>query len=147
MSTPEPEFDPLDAVGTRLQAVGYDNLNDFEKKSYYAVYWFSTETENGGLHQFFFNSTGGYVLEVRMGLRMMGATEILKILDHALAIIGRTELPRGDNERREIILKLSEDAQDELDALTDEFYDCPESLFKIEAEFVQKNRNHFGGET
>ena len=72
----ENEFDPFQIVEKRIKAVGFDNLNEYEK-AYYAVWWFCAETTNGGLHTLFFNSTGGMIPEMRMGLKMIGAAETL----------------------------------------------------------------------
>jgi hypothetical protein len=136
-------FNALDAIASRIKEVGYDNLNDHEK-GYYAVWWFCAETNNGGLHQFFFNSTGGYVPEVTMGLRMMGATETLKILERAMSLFGRSTLPRDDNERRDIVLQMSEADEQELNALTNKFYEYPDDVHAKMEEFAAKNRDQFG---
>jgi hypothetical protein len=144
MSNAQGNFNPFDAITARIKSVGYDNLNDYEK-GYYAVWWFVTEVNDGGLHQFFFNSSGGYLPEVRMGLRMMGATQTLGIFDRAIGLLGRPELPRDDAERRDIVLKLSPDAEAGLDELTDEFYNSSEDLSGLGQAFVASNRDQFGG--
>ena len=144
MSDAQTNFKPFDAVAARIKAVGYDNLNEYEK-SYYAVWWFAAETENGGLHQFFFNSTGGYIPEVRTGLRMMGATATLGIFERAVALFGRPELPRDDAQRRDIVRKLSSEAEQALDELSDEFYNSSEDLYGLREAFAANNRGRFGG--
>ena len=144
MPEPQPNFNPFDAVAGRINDVGYDNLNDYEK-GYYAVWWFSAETMNGGLHQFFFNSTGGYVPEVRMGLRMMGATQTLALFERAVALFGRPDLPRDDDQRRSVVRKLSPGAERELDQLTEEFYNSTEDLHGLREAFAAANRARFGG--
>ncbi|HEX8913764.1 MAG TPA: DUF4375 domain-containing protein [Humisphaera sp.] len=118
-------------------------LNDYEK-AYYAVAWLGIEAQNGGLNQFFFNSTGGMVPEVRMGLRMMGAERTLSILERAMRLFGRQELPRDDLERREIVLSLAEEAEESLDELTDEFFDVVDELHEQHTSFATRNRQRFG---
>jgi hypothetical protein len=79
-----------------------------------------------------------------MGLRMMGAGETLRILERAMALLGRSQLPRDDDERRAIVLQLSSDAQHELDGLTNEYYQYPDDVHRKLEEFAAANRARFG---
>lgn len=47
---------------------------------------FQSEVQNGGLHQFFANSTGNCALQTRAALHDIGATELLAVYDKALAV-------------------------------------------------------------
>src|SRR5262245_46639863 len=64
----------------------------------YAAHWCQSEVRNGGLFQFFFNSTGILAPEAVSGLNTVGATELADILAEAMRHFGDI-YPRVRSER------------------------------------------------
>jgi hypothetical protein len=64
-----------------------------------AAYMFDNEVRNGGVHQFFFNSSGDESLEARAGFARFGMTETLAMMDCALSAFPNNK-PSKDRETR-----------------------------------------------
>jgi len=67
-----------------------------------AVHWILSEVSNGGLKQFFWNSTGILAPEAVEGFSQMGLPEVAKVVKEAMAFFG-AEYPRDKNRRRELL--------------------------------------------
>jgi hypothetical protein len=65
-----------------------------------AVHWTMSETVNGGLMQYFKNSTGILAPEAVLGFRRIGKPELAAALQKAMALLGET-YPRERKERGE----------------------------------------------
>src|SRR5262245_55698170 len=50
------------------------------------VSWFETQVENGGVDQFFFNSTGDRAIETLEALRAIGADDSARLVEAAVAL-------------------------------------------------------------
>jgi hypothetical protein len=82
---------------------GFDGLSETEKV-YYAVALLRNEVNNGGFHQYFFNSSGSYYAYAEKGLVALGATQILELLRKAKAILfPDVPVPVETKRRREIL--------------------------------------------
>ena len=76
----------------------------------YAAHWCQSEVDNGGFHQFFYNTTGLLAPEAVGGFRAIGLLEWSALLSDAMAYFGtpypreraaRLErLPRSDSRKR-----------------------------------------------
>ena len=64
----------------------------------YAAHWCQSEVCNGGLHQFFSNTTGLLAPEALAGFRAIGATDWAKILAEAMKHFGES-YPRDRKQR------------------------------------------------
>lgn len=64
----------------------------------YAVHWLHSEVENGGLLQFFANTTGLLAPEAVAGLRAIGLQEWAAVLEEAMRFFG-TPYPRDPEVR------------------------------------------------
>jgi hypothetical protein len=64
----------------------------------YAAHWCISEVENGGLLQFFWNSTGILAPEAREGFAVVGLNDLARVLDEAMNYFGES-YPRERNER------------------------------------------------
>jgi len=85
----------------------YDDPDDFlrqfsavpqEAGHLFAAHWCQSEVCNGGLHQFFSNSTGVLAPEALAGFRAIGLTEWANILADGMRFFGE-EYPREQTER------------------------------------------------
>jgi hypothetical protein len=106
------------------ESAGFDSLSPSEQTSY-AVGVLEGEVYNGGIHQFFFNSSGSYYREALRGLEELGAMRC-----HALLLAAREEwFPAGDPPRdtaaRRVILP---SPSRDLDWIDKEFWTDPDKL-------------------
>jgi endogenous inhibitor of DNA gyrase (YacG/DUF329 family) len=79
---------------------GFDALSDAEKL-YYALILFQNEVNNGGFHQFFFNSSGSYYDLIESGLVAFDEPQTLELLSQAKAVVfPEMAVPVDTEERR-----------------------------------------------
>jgi hypothetical protein len=88
----------------------------------FAAHWCQSEVRNGGLHQFFANSTGVLAPEALAGYRAIGLREWAAILAEAMAFFG-SPYPREKGHRHERLAQresLSREEWDPFHALDDQ---------------------------
>ncbi|MCZ7595877.1 MAG: DMP19 family protein [Hyphomicrobium sp.] len=95
-----------------------------EQRTLFVMDVFNTEFENGGVHQFFYNSSGAVAPEVYDALIELGLERQAAIFKGAMAIFPG-KYPRDMQQRRDRFFDRPEwsDWDRQLQALTDEFYD------------------------
>ncbi|MDD1508909.1 DMP19 family protein [Pseudomonas sp. CNPSo 3701] len=71
-----------------------------EEKLYYAVSVLEGEVYNGGVHQFFSNSSGALYEETVEGLKELGATQALALLQRAAQVLFGSNQPPVDRHER-----------------------------------------------
>jgi hypothetical protein len=87
-----------------------------------ALSMFNMEFENGGVHQFFYNSTGDIAPEVHAAMLALGLTEQAELFGRGLAMFGAS-YPRDNETRREKYFSGKWSAWDEkLSGLTHAYY-------------------------
>jgi len=114
---------------------GFYGLSPTER-TYYAVCLFEGEIYNGGVHQFFYNSSGNFYSEVIAGLQELGAIKSLELLLLAKQVLfSDVDLPAATAERREILPWWPKDKTAptpawsvELDSIDGKFYADPDKL-------------------
>jgi hypothetical protein len=82
-------------------------LSDYSKQPLWvgdllATHWILSEVSNGGLMQFFLNSTGVLAPEAKVGFQRMGLPDIAAIIVEAMAYFG-SAYPRDSNVRNEFL--------------------------------------------
>jgi hypothetical protein len=95
-------------------------------RNLFATHWCQSEVCNGGLHQFFWNSTGVLAPEAVEGFLALGLPDCAAILKEAMAVFGPT-YPRERSERTEALDQLSTEATAEEELfreLDDRFFDA-----------------------
>ena len=96
-----------------------------QEQTYFSVCLLDGEVYNGGMHQFFYNSSGDYYAESLRGLEELGALRCRALLLAACnAFFPAGEPPRDTAARREILPEPSDD----LDELEREFWSDPDKL-------------------
>jgi Domain of unknown function (DUF4375) len=91
----------------------------------FAAHWCQSEVRNGGLHQFFSNSTGVLAPEALEGFRAIGLGELAELLAEAMAFFGRP-YPREQGARRDLLSRQEGERREEWDPfyrLDDRFYE------------------------
>jgi len=102
------------------QPIGFSGLTE-EEKIYFAVGVLNGETYNGGIIQFFDNTSGEYYRYAELGLIRLGANNSLSLLRTAKKeLFGNGDVPQNQEKRWSIMRKANREA--ELDKLDTEYY-------------------------
>lgn len=130
--------DLIEAIQDKERAAGYAFLTP-EERVVLDVSELEAEVNNGGFHQFFFNSAGNRVASVKVGLRELGAHRLLHIVEQACSRFPGGS-PRADqNERQEQLLALGES---QFETLDQEVYAYPDPLGELlEAYWSKRSPN------
>ena len=107
---------------------GFGALSDAEKL-YYALTLFQNEVNNGGFHQFFFNSSGSYYELIENSLVTFDEPQTLELLHQSKQIVfPEIPVPTDTQERRSTIPAPSPDLMTKLDELDQRFYRMADTL-------------------
>jgi hypothetical protein len=108
---------------------------------------FQAEVNNGGIHQYLYNSSGDFAKETPEVFRRIGAEEAARILEEVNALFG-PEGPSTDRDTRmAALLDFPKSAEARIDALTGAFYDAEDkgmSLADIFDAYVLSQRSDGG---
>jgi len=83
---------------------------------------FQAEINNGGMHQYFLNSSGDFAGETPAVFRRIGAEEAARILSEANAFFGQDGPPADREARMAALLAFPKNLENRIDELTGEFY-------------------------
>src|SRR5438094_821901 len=86
----------------REAAIGFAKLTEAERTAF-MVDQLEREINNGGFAQFFLNSSGDHATETPMALRAIGAPQMARIVEQALAPFGRAGPSRDPTTRSDQI--------------------------------------------
>lgn len=109
---------------------GFDGLSPKEK-SYFAVCILDGEIYNGGMHQFFFNSSGEYYSAALNGLAELGAFHSRELLMTARsALFPEGNMPHDTQLRRALLRSCDDESKTDkiLDDLDEKYYADPDKL-------------------
>jgi hypothetical protein len=128
------------AMESALQAKQEEGLRlSQEERVVLAIEGLEREVNNGGYHQFFFNSSRVYAAEIVEDLRLIGCPRQAEIAGRAVMGLGL----RGamTHEAIEEALEAgAEELEDALGALDGEYYACDEPIADRLFAFVKQNR-------
>jgi YD repeat-containing protein len=85
------------------------------------------EVNNGGFHQYFYNSAGDRTAETIQALKIIGAVVMADIVKRAAQKFPYGMPPKNRFERQDVLLETYPNAE-AFQALDDEFYQYPENL-------------------
>lgn len=108
---------------------GFAGLSETEKQ-YFAVGLLDGEIHNGGFHQFFFNHSGTYFSYALLGLKSMGADQVLTLLIRAKHVLfDFNDVPEGTERRRAILQENISDSRTlRLNQLDELYWKDPDGL-------------------
>ena len=115
------------------------------QKVFSTVWTLEAEVNNGGFHQYFFNSGGDTANFASTALQQIGALKCAAIVERALRIVSTSPLPVDWEERQTLLDDLGDELLDRLEPLDAEFYAYPDDLTSLLFEFVRKHPEEFGG--
>jgi hypothetical protein len=113
---------------------GFDALSEAEKR-YYSVTLFQNEVNNGGFHQFFFNSSGSYYELIENSLVAFNELETLDLVNRAKQVLfPEIPVPADTEARRRLMPAPTPGLMNKLNELDERFYKSPDTLSpKLEA--------------
>ena len=109
---------------------GFDALSEAEK-IFYSLTLFRNEVNNGGFHQFFFNSSGTYYELIEDSLVTFNEPELLNLLHQAKQLIFPDVKVSADMRVRREQMQLADsrdDLMEKLDGVDQQFYAHPDTL-------------------
>lgn len=118
---------------------GFERLSEAEKV-YYALTLFQNEVNNGGFHQFFFNSSGGHFELIKHNLLAFNEPVLLALVNQAKQIVFPDCAVPVEKSKRRTSMSWTDSATDviaELDALDRQFYNQPSTLEPKLEEFAR----------
>ena len=113
----------------------------------FACKWMAVEVQNGGFHQYFFNSAGDFWKDVLDGLQIIGDEEGLARFREVLSVFPDAS-PSPERYRRQDQLSALEE-QDEkrcsehFEKVSREFYRKPFPNWELVYDYVKTNTNEF----
>jgi len=124
---------------------GFNTLSEPEKL-YYATTLLRNEVNNGGFHQYFFNSSGSYYRYAEKGLIEMGAIRTLELLHRAKDLLFADKNVPGDTEARRDTMPNADSEEDvmnllkKFEDLDQTFYSDPDDFNPRLEAFARKHR-------
>lgn len=144
------EYDPYRELWIHLVNKTYSVENGFEtltkaEKLYFSVALFDGEVYNGGMYQFFSNSSGELYEEVVEGLIILKATKSLLLLKQAVRILFEKDEPPKDRLLRWKEMKQFPDDKSaprpkwelELDEIDDQYYEDLDNLSELLTHYAE----------
>lgn len=115
-----------------------------EQKVFSAIWSLESEVNNGGFLQYFENDRGETVNFTPIALKRIGANKCARIVERAIRAVSSGAFPTTPELTEAVLGDLSDDAREELDALSAEFQDYPDDLTELLFAFVSKHPDVFG---
>lgn len=141
------DTDIIELVGTVLWNKA-DNIGDFEKlsepeKTFIYIDIFESELSNGGLFDFFYNTSGSYAHQVLDAYQTITAFETSDYINQAIKLFPELPIPKDIFIRRQLINNLSKNTQYEWLTIEDKFLTSKEDIVSLLISFVKANKTYF----
>lgn len=111
-----------------------------EQRYVFAAEWLIAEVGNGGLEQFFDNSTGIVLKDALDGLKQMDCDDAVGVIERVIECYG--VFPSLDRKTRWVEMEnISDEAWEKKDALNDEFYKL--EIYPKMLSYIKTNADKF----
>ena len=101
------------------------------------------EINNGGFHQFYWNSSGNHANETIDALTKIGANKTAEIVKKANSEFKNGTVPKDRIERQNELELIEEKAEENWNKCDLEFYEYQDDLTELLIAFVIKNKTDF----
>ncbi len=128
-------LETITAVQEKERQIGYGGLASHERVVL-DVAALEAAVNNGGLHQFFFNSASDRVAAIIDALKIIGARHAAEIVEEACRVFADGGPSADRNVRQDQLEQLDDDSFDSLD---ERFYSYPEPLGELLEMYWKKN--------
>jgi HEAT repeat protein len=129
-------------LSEKMDSKGFAALTP-QQQHWETVVMFDSEVNNGGLSQYFFNSSGEHWKIALAGLDAIGAKERAGILREAVALFGAAPPVTVRRERQDQLAKVARQNEKALSALDDRYYKSTESIEVLLTEYVLNHPEAF----
>jgi Domain of unknown function (DUF4375) len=127
----------------RFWRVDYEALSRPERV-FRAIWELEAQVNNGGFHQFFYNTSGEIAPFVVDALRSIGASAMAEIVERALQLVS-PDIPWRDYEaRRARVMALGPEIEEQLDSIDQDFFKYPDNLTALLHRYVSQHRDDIG---
>jgi hypothetical protein len=128
-----------ESPNVRFWRIDYGALSPPERV-FRAVWELEAEVNNGGFHQYFWNSSGTLVPDAAGALRAIGASKMSKIVEQAIEAVGHDIDWSDDSVRRATLDALAPAAVATLDEFDEAFFAYPDDLTTLLCKYVSEHR-------
>jgi hypothetical protein len=101
------------------------------------------EVNNGGLDQFFVNSSGDNTQETISALREIGSVRFLGILESATKQFPEARVPKDRDERMAVMEQIEDKTGPVWDSLDTEFYKYEEDIYGLLTSYINRHIKDF----
>ncbi len=129
----------VDQVFARLQASGYDSLNDMQR-TLLCVWATVGEVDNGGFEQFFLNTSGDWATDTVDAFIMIGAPNLAEVVKGAIGVFPEGGPSCDQDTRRGQLDTLSSQACDKLRLQDGKFDSKHPDVDALIESFVNRHR-------
>ena len=134
--------DPLDVVARRYEFGGLKALAE-PQRHFFCASVFRNQVNNGGLAQYFVNSSGDDAGAALAGLEAIGAVHAASVLRRAMALFGPGGPSPDRDARHEELDSLTDLRDDEIEALTSEFFRDEDGVALRLLEYAREHSSYF----
>ncbi|WP_409526003.1 DMP19 family protein [Nitrincola sp. MINF-07-Sa-05] len=127
----------FDAVSKKHEKSGLESLTEKETVIY-TIWWLEGEINNGGFHQYFWNSSGDDTALALNSLKKIGANYTASLLESAILIAFNGKLPANRSDRQGLLEKDEGSKMDKLNELDSKFYEYVDDIESKVNEYVNK---------
>ncbi len=122
-----------------------DEMNELTESQKYFFYNQNLEREinNGGINQYFINSSGNYAHQTIQSLQAINATITADILQKAIDLFPNKNVPQDQEERIASVKKIEEDANEIWEELDKKFFEYADDLNSLNLDYIRKNKTEF----
>ena len=127
----------------RCWHVDFEELTDPERV-FLCIWELEAQVNNGGFDQYFLNSSGRLLPYVVDALTTIGAIKMASIVQIAIDTAGRGIPWEHDAGRQDRVIAFSQEVEDKLNALSEQFFAYPEDLTALLHSYVSRHKTEFG---
>lgn len=116
-------------VSEKYDKSGFESLAE-EERTVYVVWWLEAEVNNGGFHQYFWNSSSDRANEALAEFEKVGAIKTAALLKSAMTIAFGDESPINRSARQALLEINGESKLEKLGKLDMDFYEYNENFYE-----------------
>ena len=138
----QPAWETVNIYGTYEEYKERLKPHTIEQRYLLAMHWLGAEVANGGFQQFLSNSTAIVWEDAYKGYQAIGSEKLAYLIEELIKIYG-TVIPFDREERVNILESFSEKKLEEIDTLTDLYYEIEETEWRKVTLWVKANSERF----
>jgi len=119
-----------------------EKLNEPQKNFFYNQ-TLEREINNGGLNQFYFNSSGDFAHETKISLKAIGAIKTSVIVEKANDQFPNKIVPKDRASRQDTLSQIEDKANEIWEELDQKFFAYEDDLNSLNMDYIKKNKESF----